>query len=60
MFVIRNKFSKLFIKDKYFNEGTLDTARVFNNKRNASLSIQNGYFKDKDDFEVIEVELKIK
>lgn len=60
MFVIQNKYTKLFIRDKYFNEDVLNNARVFNNKRNASLSIQNDYHKDKNDFEVIEVELKIK
>ena len=60
MFVIQNKYSKLFVKNKYFNEDVLNSARVFLNKRNASLSIQNGYHKDKDDFEVIQVELKIK
>ncbi len=60
MFVIKNKYTKLFIKDKYFNEDILEKARVFVDRKNALLSISNDYHKDKDDFEILEIEIKIK
>ena len=61
MYVIRYRFkSQEFVQDKYFNLGDLQTARTFNKESKAKLSVQNRYACDKDDYEIVEVELKIK
>lgn len=65
MFVIKNKYTNLFIKDKFFEEDLLDNARIFYNRKNAELSLlqtsKKGYSGfDIDDYEIIEANLNIK